>query len=120
MDKSIAALLSRNLLEVFGERDASKRRAAMMEIMDANCLFVSHEGVALGYDAIDQAIATIHAKAPDFIFSQLGTVQTIAGSGRIAWGFGRIGQDPLVTGQDFILVEDKKISALYTFLDPKN
>ncbi|RYX81557.1 nuclear transport factor 2 family protein [bacterium] len=117
MSNPIEILLTRNLYDLFGERDADTRRAVMAEILTEDCLFTDPKGVKQGFDAIDKVIDSILSQAPDFVFSHTAPPQTLTNSGRIAWGFGPAGEPPRLTGQDFILTRDGKIAALYTFLD---
>jgi hypothetical protein len=47
----------RNLLEVFGERDGERRRAAMATVLSADVLFQDLEGAVRGHDEVDAKVA---------------------------------------------------------------
>jgi hypothetical protein len=53
---------------------------------------------------------------PGYVFNELGPVDLLYESGRLAWSYGRPGQEP-IKGVDVVLVRDGRISLLLTFLD---
>jgi hypothetical protein len=55
---------------------------------------------------------------PDHVFSQVGSVNALQDSGRLAWAFGLPHQPRRVSGLDVAVVKRGAISALNTFLDP--
>jgi hypothetical protein len=56
MSFSISALLTRNLQDVFGENDLARRRAAIDELFNEECVFYDPKGGAYrGRDEIDPA-----------------------------------------------------------------
>jgi SnoaL-like domain len=114
--QSVDDLLRKNL-EAFGERDAEKRRTAILTIWDSNGVFVDPDGRHIGPEAIDNAIECLLLKFPDFVFRELGIPDSHNGIGRLRWGFGPAGRTPAVTGLDVIVLKAGKIEALYTFLD---
>ena len=118
MTEAVAILLKRNLREVFAERDADRRRAAIAELFAPDCVFSSPHGRHVGPDALDRAIAELQARLPDHVFSELGAVQTLQDAGRLAWAFGPPADPSRITGLDLIVLRDDRIGALYTFLDP--
>jgi hypothetical protein len=110
--------LLRKNLKVFGERDADKRRMAISTIWESDGVFIDPDGLHIGTEAIDNAVAHLLLKFPDFVFSELAVPDSHNGIGRLAWGFGPAGKKPAVTGLDVIVSKAGKIEALYTFLDP--
>ena len=110
-------LLKRNLYEVFGERDAMRRRERIAELWTEDCTFVDNDGQHQGQDALDGAIAAIQAHTPGFVFSEIGTPQTHHGIGRMSWGYGPQGELPKITGLDVAVIRESKIAAMYTFLN---
>ena len=48
MADTIETLLKRNLHEVFGERDAKKRREAIAQLWTDDCVFIDHSGKIRG------------------------------------------------------------------------
>ena len=117
MTQSVDDLLRENL-EAFGERDAEKRRTAISTIWESDGVFIDPDGTHIGLEAINKVVEHLLLKFPDFVFSELGVPDSHNGIGRLAWGFGPAGMEPVVTGLDVIVSKAGKIEALYTFLDP--
>lgn len=116
--QTIGVLLTRNLLEVFGERDPAKRKAVISEIFSDDSVFFDPDGEYVGRDSIEKVVTALQAKFPDFVFRTVGAPQALGNAGRLAWGFGPENEPPRVTGTDVILVRGDRIAALYAFLDP--
>jgi SnoaL-like protein len=114
---TIEMLLKRNLLEVFGEHDPAKRRAAINELYVEDPVFSDPHQRRVGREALDGAVVALHELMPGYAFKQIGAAQTLADSGRLAWSFGPAEDPRRITGLDVIVVRGDRIAALYTFLD---
>ena len=117
MSDRIHVLLNRNLQEVFGEGDATRRRAAIEELYTEDCVLYAPPGIFVGRDALDKFAGDLRATHPDFAYTPHGSPQSLHNAGRLAWGSGPHGEAPNYTGMDVIIVRDGKIAALYVFLD---
>jgi hypothetical protein len=113
----IHELLDQNLREVFGEGDATRRRAAIEELYTEDCVLYVPPGTFVGHDALDKFAGELRATHPHFAYSPLGEPQALHNAGRLAWASGPRGEPPEYTGLDVIIVRDGKIAALYVFLD---
>ena len=113
---TIEELMRATLFEVFGERDAARRRAAVERTYAADVRFSDAEGVVIGHDALDAKAQRILDGAPGFVFSPAGPVHVNQDLGQLAWNFGPPGQPPVVRGMDIALVEDGLIARIYTLL----
>ena len=118
MANTIENLLTRNLLEVFGERDAVKRRSVIAALWAQDGVFADPYGRYVGYVELNDAVSQLHAKFPGFVFTPIGTPQAFYDVGRLAWGHGPVGEPPKVTGLDVVTVRDGRIVALSAFIDP--
>ena len=114
---SIETLLVRNLHEVFGERDPTRRAAAIEAIFDRDCVFSDPRGQHNGHRELEDAVVTLQAQFPDHLFTQIGSVDALQDSGRLAWAFGPPSEPRRITGLDVAVVKVGRISALYTFFD---
>ncbi len=110
-------LLTRNLHEVFGERDAAKRNVTIAEIWRDDGTFIDPFGSHIGHGALDEAVVRLHEQFLGFVFTELSPPQTFHGIGRIAWGFGPPNEVPRVTGLDVGVAKDGRLSVLYAFID---
>ena len=117
MDNRIRDLLQRNLQEVFGEGDATRRRAAIAELYSEDCVLYAPPGMFVGRAALDKFAGDLRATHPHFVYTPHGEPQALHNAGRLAWGSGPHGQAPDYTGLNVIIVRDGKIAALYVFLD---
>jgi SnoaL-like domain len=119
MSQSISTLLRRNLLEVFGEGDPARRRAAIDDIFTEDCVFSDPlSGVHRGRDEIDRIAGAVRATHPDFQYTPTAEPEELHDAGRIRWVSGRPGEAPAYAGTDFIIARNGRIAALYLFFDP--
>ena len=90
MPYSISTLLTRNLHDVFGENDPSRRRAAIDEIFTEDCVFYDPtRGAYRGRDEIDRVAGAIKATHPDFQYQPIAAPEESGNGGRIQWVPGR-------------------------------
>ena len=119
MTNDIATLLRRNLQEVFGEADDTRRLAVAAEIFTPDAEFHEPHGIYRGPEEIAQIAGVIRASHPDFRYSELGPAEVLQETaGRVRWVSGAPGQLPAYAGTDFIIARDGRISAIYLFFDP--
>jgi len=115
---SISTLLTRNLQDVFGENDSTRRRAAIDEIFTEDGVFYDPiNGAHRGRDEIDRVAAAIRTTHPDFRYQSIAEPEELGNGGRLKWMSGRPGEAPAYAGTDFIIVRDGRIAALYLFFD---
>jgi hypothetical protein len=114
---TISTLLLRNLHEVFGEIDQTRRRGAIDEIFHEDAIFCEPSGVYRGRDEIDRIAGVIKATHPDFQYRPLSPPEETGDSGRVRWVSGSPDKPPAYAGTDFIIARDGKIAALYLYFD---
>jgi hypothetical protein len=113
------ALMQANMLRVFGERNADRRRAALAELYAEDATLYDPETVATGRDAISAAVdALLRGLPPDFVFTAAGPAVGHNDAGRLFWRAGPPGGPAAVTGTDVAHFEDGRIKRLYVFVDP--
>ena len=118
MAQIIETLLRENIHGVFGEPDAEKRNKAIARLWADDGVFVDHNDRYEGHARIALAADGLAKKFPNFIFTERGEIVAIPGAGKLNWGFGPAGAEPVITGSDVLVITDDKIGAIYTFLDP--
>jgi ketosteroid isomerase-like protein len=112
---SVPDLLAANLHDVFGNRDAAGRRAAIDRTYTEDVAFTDPEGTVTGRDALDRKAAGLLATVPaDFVFTEEGDRYAGPATGALAWSFGPAGGEPAARGIDIITVRDGRIAALVT------
>ena len=118
MSYSISTLLTRNLEDVFGENDPTRRRAAIDELYTEDGVFYDpSKGAFRGRDEIDHIAGAIRATHPDFRYQPIAEPEEAGNGGRVRWVAGRPGETPVYAGTDFIIARDGRIAAVYLFFD---
>src|SRR6266404_931780 len=77
-------LLSRNLTEVFGEPDATKRKGVIAELWNGDGVFVDPFGRVVGRGAINESVSHLHQKFPGFVFTPIGSPEAFHDIGRFS------------------------------------
>ena len=118
MSNSISNLLIRNLRDVFGENDPTRRRAAIDEIWAEDGVFYDPKsGAHRGRAEIDRVAGAIKATHPDFQYQPIAEPEELGNAGRVRWVSGPPGKAPAYAGTDFIIARDGRIAAVYLFFD---
>lgn len=112
---TVSELLTANLHDVFGNRDAASRRAAIERTYSPDVTFTDPEGTAVGWDALEQKAAELLETVPGaFQFVEEGRRYVSETHGALAWGFGPVGA-PAVRGIDVVEIRDGVVVSLTTF-----
>lgn len=112
---TVSELLAANLHEVFGNRDAAGRRAAVDRVYSDDVAFTDPEGTVRGRSAVETKAAGLLDGAPsDFVFAEDGPRYAAEDVGALAWAFGPAGA-PVARGIDVITVADGVITSVRTF-----
>jgi len=115
---SASTLLIRNLQDVFGENDPTRRRAAIDEIFtEDSVLYDPKSGAHRGRDEIDRVAGAIKATHPDFRYQPIAEPEELGNAGRVRWVSGHPGEAPAYAGTDFLTARDGRIAAIYLFFD---
>lgn len=112
---SVSELLSANLHEVFGNRDAEARRERIATIYTEDVVFTDPEGTVRGRSAVEEKAAGLLAGAPDnFVFAEDGERYVGSDIGALAWAFGPA-EAPVARGIDVLTVANDHITSVRTF-----
>jgi hypothetical protein len=112
-----AALMQANLMEIFGQRDGTRRREAMRRAYAENIAFTDPEGTVHGYDAVDGRVREVLDKAPEtFTFAPDGPLYLLADAAALPWRFGPPSGPPVVRGIDIAVIANGRITSLQTLL----
>jgi hypothetical protein len=111
----VAALMAANLLEVFGERDPERRRAAMARTYAPDITFADEEATTTGHDALEQRVVALQARLPaDASFAPFGPLYVGGDQAALAWTLSPEGSEPIARGLDVATIADGRIVALLT------
>jgi SnoaL-like domain len=106
----------RGVLGMWTQTDAKARRAAIEQHFDPGARLRDENGDLVGYDAIDDYSGSLRGRYPDARFTLVST-DTMADAVRTIWTLGPPDRPDLVTGMDFALLENDRITRLYAFVD---
>lgn len=118
MTSRLSALLHANLIEVFGERDPEKRRAAIARTYTETVVFNDPDEVVVGREALDAKVQAILDGAPGFVFAPAGPAIENHDMGYLAWQLGPEGGEPVVRGFDVCFLDGDLLGKVYTVLTP--
>ena len=114
---TVSKVLQANLNRVFSERDAARRRQAIVELYAPDAILYEPEGEFAGTEAIVGAVTRLLSALPPGLAFVLQSVAENHDLGKLVWK----GQLPdgtiVVTGTDVARVEGERIRALYVFVD---
>ena len=109
-------LLTLNLHEVFSQRDADKRWAAIERAYDEGVKFIDSEGESVGRQALsDRAQKLLDGAPADFVLEEDSPRYLSPDTAALAWRFGPSGS-PVARGIDILTVRDGRVSVLHTLL----
>jgi len=92
MNERIYELLFRNLQEVFGEGNPTKRRSAIAELYTDDCIVYVPPGALVGHEALDKFAGDLRATHPHFVYAPHAAPQVLHNAGRLKWGSGPPGE----------------------------
>jgi len=115
---AVKDLMKQNLLGIFGERNAEKRRSMIAKLWEKEGIFVDPDGRWVGHAAINDSVEQLQGRFPNFAFSEWRDGDAYNGVGRLFWSFGPPDEPRKITGIDVCFTSDQgRITALCTFVD---
>lgn len=118
MPDELAGLLTRNLLEVFNERDEVKRLEVIRELYVEEAAFYEPDAVFIGVEKINDRVTEFLATVPpEFQFKVVGEPTRNHDVARMAWTLGPESGNVIASGQDVGVMQDGRIASLYVFID---
>jgi hypothetical protein len=119
MQDKEAELLVRNLIEVFDERDATKRLGVVQELYTENAIFYEPDASFQGYEAINNRVSELLSTLPSNAnFAPIAKPNRNHHLARLSWTLATEEGPVMVRGMDVAVVEDGRIATLYLFIDP--
>jgi len=114
------SLLTRNVLEVFNERDSQKRLALMKALYREDGVFhESNDASFVGIEVINARVTEVlETIAPELLFRATAPEERNNDVARVSWTLSAAGGPIVLSGMDIGLLKDGKIAALYMFVDP--
>ena len=112
------SILIRNLLEVFNERDPSKRGLAIQDLYTDDAIFFEPENAFTGHAAINQQVTEVlQTLPPEALFQATGPMTSNHDVARVSWTLGVPNGPVLASGIDVGVLDGDRIAKLYLFFD---
>ncbi len=112
-----AELLHSNLYEVFNNRDAESRRAAIMRTYTDDVRFADNDGVIVGREALHQRVGELLAGFPsEFEFTEVTPSYIDDDLAALGWELGPSGGEPVARGLDLLTITDGLVSEVRTIV----
>jgi hypothetical protein len=116
-----AALLVRNLLEVFNERDETKRFAVIRDIYTEQATFFEFDESFQGLENINKRVTEVLRDIPaGALFQATGSPTRNHNVARLSWTLAPENGPVMASGMDVAVLEGNRIAALYLFIDPSS
>lgn len=114
IDPALAALMTANLLEVYGERDPERRRAAIRRTYTEDVVAADPREQVEGHLGVFTKAQSILDSAPGHEFRVDGELYQAQDALYLGWAFGPPGRPPVERGVDVAIVREGRIARLYT------
>ena len=115
------AIVQTTTVDIFNERDQSKRRQLMEKYWSPNLICYQPAGAGTGYENIDRTFEALHSEGRDnYDFSIAGQIWANHNLIYVAWEFGPggVAGEEGMRGSDIILVgKDSKVEVLYAMIE---
>ncbi len=119
MKEQASAVIIRNLLEVFNEKDEEKRLQTVQELYVHDAIFFEADSSFKGYQAINQRVTEVlKTLPPEAHFRTAGAATRNHNLARLPWTLSFEDGSVVVSGMDVVVLEGERISALYIFIEP--
>ena len=119
MVRTVEELLRENIKGVFSEPDSEKRHKALAELWAEDAIFIDPDMRHEGREAITRVADSVVKRFPNWVYTELGEIVAYHGIGKLDWGYGPAGGEPIIFGSDVLVMKDDKIAALYAFINPR-
>jgi SnoaL-like domain len=105
------------LFAMWIEPDVAARRIAIETHFHPDIRFHDRDGEFVGYEGLETFSDSLQSRFPGALFTLAGPPQRLGDAIRAYWHFGPPAKPDSVSGMDFILLFEGKISSLYAFID---
>ncbi|EJL91614.1 hypothetical protein PMI16_01571 [Herbaspirillum sp. CF444] len=120
-DMTAAAEQMSNLVDlyiaVWNETDAARRAGLIAEIWAADASYRDPLMQGDGHAGISQLVAAVHERFPAFRFSRIGEADFHGDHLRFSWALGLDGEEAMVKGTDYAVLEQGRLRSVTGFLD---
>lgn len=110
-------VIATRYIEAWNERDAERRKGLIATLWAEDASFRDPIMQGDGLAGIDQVIAGVQSRFPDFRFTQLGKADGFGDYVRLTWELGPAGGEAPIQGTDFAMLENDRLKSVTGFFD---
>ncbi len=104
-------------IDLWNERAPARRREILAANWTSDARYIDPLMSGDGHDGVDELIAGVQQRFPDFRFTLIGEPNGFGDHVRFSWGLGPVGGDSPIKGTDFAVLSDGRIRSITGFLD---
>lgn len=104
------------LLRMWTDTDPASRRDALERLFVADARFNDIDGEFVGYEGLERFSDSLRSRFPGARFTLIDAA-SIGNAIRATWTFGPDGHPDAVTGMDFVVLDEDKITQLFAFVE---
>jgi hypothetical protein len=104
-------------IDLWNERAPARRREILAANWTSDARYIDPLMSGDGHDGVDELIAGVQQRFPDFRFKLIGEPNGFGDHVRFSWGLGPVGGDSPIKGTDFAVLSDGRIRSISGFLD---
>jgi len=104
-------------ITIWNETDAARRAHLIAEIWTADAIYRDPLMAGEGHAGISQLVAAVHERFPACRFSRIGAPDFHGEHLRFSWALGLDGEEAMVKGTDFAVLEQGRLRSVTGFLD---
>jgi hypothetical protein len=112
-----AAKIANAYISAWNETDPARRRAMISEGWTEDASYVDPLMSGKGREQIDGLICAVQDRFPGFRFALVGQADGHAEHVRFSWSLGPKGDEDMIKGTDFAVVEGGRLKSVTGFLD---
>lgn len=109
--------IAEGYIAAWNETDPEKRETLIARAFTKDATYVDPLAAASGHGELASLIAGVQQRFPGFRFALLGKADGYGERIRFSWTLGPEGQDDLIQGTDFALVDGDRLARVEGFLD---
>jgi SnoaL-like domain len=109
--------IARQYIQAWNEKDPGRRRRLLADTWAEDAAYVDPLAQCAGLKQIDEMIATVQARFPEFRFSLCGGADGYGNHVRFSWALGPEAGSGPIKGTDVVVLEAGRMKSIIGFLD---
>jgi hypothetical protein len=108
---------AREVLAMWTDTDPGRRSDVLQRYFHEDVRFHDPDGEFIGPAGLEEFSQSLRNRFPQARFTLTDTPWRVGDALRFTWSFGPVGERETVTGMDFVVLSEGKVSRLYAFVN---